>query len=529
MRKFTLFFMSLFLAFGTAMAKDEVKDFNSPEVSPANGELATTVYNIRMRFPKEVVIAQSEVSIDVVNSKTNEVVKIVSCKGDDWDPYWAVFSFEQIEVDGKDGKEYRDQYIETPGTYTYTIPAGIVKSADGTEEFAGGTYSFSIVGTFEVADWSPKQATQVEDIVVTFDREITGVKLPASGLWIVDNYWSPVVKVSDAVVGDDKKSVTLVLESPITTPGTYNFDLYQGIFVSDDAVSQYKSGWFSVVDPTPSFSTNYQNGDKVKEFGDFVITFNNVKVVELLQTEFTVYVPGEGEVVGTAKCENNVITVTFDQKLTEEGDYLFYIPEGMFTMDGKENEAREISVNLFTFEITPLAIESVTPEVGTVTELSKIRIRFNQNVSLSFNEDWQQISYEIVLTCGEEQYYLTYAPETWNVTNELVYLVNAEWNGYEYASTPITAAGTYTLNLADIVVDHAGESVVDEGYPTTIWHSKNKSCEGTYTWTIEGEASIKATDAEAEEQVIYDMLGRRVERITGAGLYIVNGKKVVIK
>ena len=533
MKKITLFFMSLFLVFGTAMAKDEVKDFNSPEVGPANGSQQTTVYNIRLKFPKHVTVTNSEVSIDVKNTNTNEVVKITSCAVDEWDPYWAVFTFEKIEVDGKDGKEYRDQYIEKPGAYTYTIPAGLIKSADGTEEFAGATYSFSIVGTFAVEDWTPKQATAVEDIVVTFDREIAEIKLPSSGLTIVDNYWSPVTTVSDAIINDDKKSVTLVLESPITAPGMYNLDFGQGVFVSEDALSEYKSISFTVFDPSPSFSTNYNDGDRVKELGNLEITFKNVTEFEMAEGAAIIAIlPSEAEVEGTVEKQDNKLVVTFDEDFTEVGTYMFIIPGGAFTMDGKANEGKTISVELYSFEITPLEIVSVTPEIGEVDQIETIVITFNQLITLS-QENWQQISREITLTCGDEEYILTYNPSSYNVTNKLEYTVNVEWANNAYTCTePVTIAGEYTLNLADIVVDYAAEDGVDEwGWPAKVYHVKNHKLDGgTYTWTVSGNASaIENVPAAEGEQVIYDLLGRRVESITGAGIYIVNGKKVVIK
>ena len=146
------------------------------------------------------------------------------------------------------------------------------------------------------------------------------------------------------------------------------------------------------------------------------------------------------------------------------------------------------------------------------------------------DENWQQISREIKLTGNGETYTLTYNSMRWNVTDELEYLVNARWEDNDYKTTPITAAGEYSLNLADIIVDHAAEDVIDEwGYPNTIWHSKKQSCMGTIIWTVSGDNAIKVVAPEAGEQVIYDLLGRRIEKITGAGIYIVNGKKVVIK
>jgi hypothetical protein len=115
----------------------------------------------------------------------------------------------------------------------------------------------------------------------------------------------------------------------------------------------------------------------------------------------------------------------------------------------------------------------------------------------------------------------------------LEYTVNAVWANNAYSCTePVTIAGEYTLNLADIVVDYAAEDGVDEwGWPAKVYHVKNYRLDGgTYTWTVSGNAAvIKNVPAVESEQEIYDLLGRRVERISGAGIYIVNGKKVVVK
>lgn len=539
MKKFTLFFMSMFLILGTAMAKDEEKDFNSPEVYPANGSFQSTVWNIRLTFPEAIVVEQPEVNIDVINSKTNETaIKITSCKVSQYDDHQAEFAFEQIAVEDKGKVEMKDQSLETPGSYSYTIPAGIIKGASGAE-FAGGTYTFTIANFFEIADWSPKEAKEaVTELVFTFDKEITDVNLPESGFKCFQNYQylSPTyLLVKDTNISEDQKSVTLTLETFLTNFGNYDIDIPLGTFVSGEEVSMSKSIWFTIVDPTPSFSTNYKDGDKVKveEFGNFEISFKNVEVVELKQTEFTVLnLTAQSSITGTAAYseETKKITVTLDQELTQAGDYQFKIPAGMFTMDGVENEARNVNINLYKFTITPLEVVSVTPEAGKVSVLDKIVVKFNQTVSLSWTDDWMsQPSQQITLTCGEQKFTLTNANGS-ALSDQVEYLVNAEWDGFEWKTTPITAAGTYTLNLADIIVDYAAEMVTDQ-YGTYVgtWHGKNASCEGTCTWTIEAEDNaIEFNHAEAGEQVIYDLLGRRVEKAT-TGIYIVNGRKVIIK
>ena len=535
MKKFTLFFMSLFLAFGTTVAKDEENvEFALNYSTPENGAMVTSVDNIRMVFTKPITLTQSEVSIDVVNSQTNDVVKITSCSVSEWNDKEVLFRFEQIEVEGEKGKEYRDQYINALGSYTYTIPAGLIKSADGTEEFAGGTYTFSVVGTFELTDWSPRETTELNQIELTFDRPIIDVKLSPDLEFVKDwNYANPIIsKVKEASVDGNK--VTLTLETPITTPGSYDLNIKQGSFVSEGAINAYSNIYFTIIDPTPSFSTNYNDGDRVKELGNLEITFKNVTEFEMVEGKvITAVLPNKVEIAGEIEKQDNKFVVTFEEEFTEEGTYEFIIPAGAFTMDGVANEeGKSITVELYSFEIIPLEIESVTPEiVGEVDQIETIVITFNQIITLS-QENWQQISQEITLTCGDEEYTLTYNPSSYSATNKLEYTVNAVWANNAYTcAEPVTIAGEYTLNLSDIVVDYAAEDVVDEwGWPAKVYHVKNHQLDGTYTWTVSGNAAaIENVPVLESKKVIYDLLGRRVESINGAGIYIVNGKKVVIK
>ena len=489
MKKFTLFFFSLFLMMGTAIAQDEALALVYAE--PSNGKSLFSVYNIRLEFNKHVSATLPEGGIDVKNNTTGEVYKLTRVDDNEWlEKTTVVLLFEQKSVVGKEGKEELvDQIIESPGDYSYTIPAGCIKSVDG-EDFAEYTSTFKIAAAMDIEGVSPDEpTTKLDKISFSFAKAIAKVEIPSSGLHILDNYWMPATTIKNEVTfSEDKKTVTLELAEPITTPGHYNLDIYQGVFVSvDGEINQYSSYSFEVIDPNPSFATNYSDGDKVKEIGDLEITFQNVNNVALVAGADPVmaYLPGGGEAEGTATLAGNKITVKFNQKFTEEGDYLFYIPAGTFTMDGVANEAREINVTLYSFSIVPLEIVSITPVAGYVEQLDKIVIEFNQNITPSYDEDWQMISYEVKLKSGDQVYTMTYCPSNYNISNKLEYLVNAEWNGYEYASTPITTEGTYTLNLADIVVDHAGEDYIDEwGYPNTKWHSKNKACQGNVEWTV---------------------------------------------
>ena len=538
MKKLILLFMSMFLVLGTAVAQESGENALALEyVNPDGKSVNFSVNYIQLSFNKDVTVTLPEGGIEVKNNETGESLKLTRLYEDPYmDKNMVMLMFEQISVEGKDGKdELIDQYISTPGTYSYTIPAGCIKSVDG-EEFAEQTFTFTVSAALPIASVTPDYngTAQLDKIVFTFEKEIAEVKLPASGLMVVDFYYTPVANIkSEYTISDDKKSVTLELDTPITTPGDYFLDVYQGVFVGvDNSINESRTFSFKVIDPTPSYTTSIKTGDRIKDLKSFEITFNNVNEVKLVEGAEKVYIfmPGGGDSKGTATLADNKITVTFDQDITEAGEYMIYIPEGMFTMDGVENEERMIEVTLYTFEIADLKVVKITPVEGVVEQIDMVVIEFNQNITLSYDADWQQISREIKMTCDGKEYTLTYCPSSYNVSNKLEYLVNATWNGYAYESIPVTEAGTYTLNLADIVVDYAGEETIDEwGYSATTWHVKNHACEGTVTWTIGNDAGIETVTGENGNATIYDLTGRKVENITKAGIYIVNGKKQIVK
>ena len=499
MKKLLLLFMSMFFMLGTSVAQDkgDGKDegnvaFGLQFANPADGGSVFRVDYIQLVFTKDITVTLPEGGIDVKNNATGDVLKITRLNDNPYlDKNTVVFMFEQKSVVDKDGKEQlQDLFLDAPGEYSYTIPAGCIKSVDG-EDFEK-TFTFKITSPLTLLSVSPNSGvTKLDKIELAFDKPVATANI--NGMSIVDNYWMPVTNIkSEATFSDDRKTVTLELENPITEPGTYNLDIYQSVFVGEDGSgNEYKSLSFQVIDTTPSFATNLKDGDKVKELPEYLeFTFKNVNEVKLGEgaDPVSVVLPGYAEVEGVTALEGNKVVVTFGEKFTEEGKYEYWIPNGLFTMDGVPNEAFTINVTLYKFEITPLEVVSVTPAAGNVNQIDKIVVEFNQLVTLSYDENWQQISREITLKGDTKDYVLTYAPSTWSATNKVEYLVNAKWNGYDaYESTPLLDEGTYTLSLKDIVVDYAAEDYIDEwGYSNKTWHAKNACIDKTYTWTISG-------------------------------------------
>ena len=51
----------------------------------------------------------------------------------------------------------------------------------------------------------------------------------------------------------------------------------------------------------------------------------------------------------------------------------------------------------------------------------------------------------------------------------------------------------------------------------------------SYSFRFPGTTAIENVEVENEVKAIYDLTGRRVENVTAPGIYIVNGKKVLVK
>ena len=213
--------------------------------------------------------------------------------------------------------------------------------------------------------------------------------------------------------------------------------------------------------------------------------------------------------------ENN-ITITFAEELTDEGEYYITIPEGLFVMEPNGWAATysgdELHYTISTTEApAEPAIEDVTPAAGIVENIEIIKITFNQLVQPFMPDgiylttaDNKQIRLDVVYELevdgefkepGETEIWLAQIDENNNIV-------------------PITDAGTYTLDVEELIV------YINGIQPTF---------EGIYTWTIGETTGIEGVDAENGEQVIYDLTGRRIKEITNAGIYVVNGKKVIVK
>lgn len=340
-----------------------------------------------------------------------------------------------------------------------------------------------------------------------------------------DLSWTEVYENGDVIFW-------LPFDAVVKEPGTYTLELPADMITAADGKEFIGAKYeFTVVAPAPSYSIN-PNGGKVNSIEKITIKCENVSEVVVDETKKARLVCGLVAYDGVvAKAENN-IEITFD-KIEDEGEYTLTIAEGLFTMkglDGSEVASEEIEVT-FTVEaaaaVTPLEIEKVE-----VMADGSINIVYNQDVYFG-DANWMY--YAVYLTAENGDKIAMWA--NYSSSANTVAFVPVELNEENYPvtdenynlKTVAIPAGKYTLNAADITVQYGAVAVSDGTY-TWNEYTAFGSCDGTYTITIEeAETAIEGVEAEAENAVIYDLTGRRVNEITKAGIYIINGKKTLVK
>lgn len=118
--------------------------------------------------------------------------------------------------------------------------------------------------------------------------------------------------------------------------------------------------------------------------------------------------------------------------------------------------------------------------------------------------------------------------------------VQATENGYSTIETSqiiVIQQGSYVHDwvgpmLGEIPVDLKGKMSADKLY-CTIDIDMSEGIMGQVIEVVFGsdfvETSINGVEAENGAVVVYDLLGRRVKDVDAPGVYIVNGKKMIVK
>ena len=228
----------------------------------------------------------------------------------------------------EDADDAWSDIITVPDTYTYTIPAGAIKSVDG-EVFPETTFTFTVDGTFSVVSYSPAETTSLEQIELTFDRVIEDITIYYG--WYVYNEEGDNVAYIDWGKGHGSKTVTLGLNEPITTPGKYYLHIFADAFTAEGYMPNMPADLiFTVVEDTPEVSTDYaMKAQDVKGRTSSVVNIpiemDNAEAVNAFQ--FDLYLPEGVSVVSTMEDDEVLYDIAFNKDRSKSSHVLAVEPQ----------------------------------------------------------------------------------------------------------------------------------------------------------------------------------------------------------
>lgn len=188
------------------------------------------------------------------------------------------------------------------------------------------------------------------------------------------------------------------------------------------------------------------------------------------------------------------------------GEYTFVMKKEY--VSAKANESVKLSKDItYKFIVTEgLKVKNITPgDKEEVESVSEIVFEFNKPV---MHDGFTEL---IVTDAGNNTY--TFLKEATEETESTTIRFVAQ--------TPLTDAGTYSFTIYGYNVYREDETGID---------GMEYIKETTYTFTIKGATGIDDVKCEGViSKEIYDLTGRRINKIINAGIYIIDGRKVIIK
>ena len=220
------------------------------------------------------------------------------------------------------------------------------------------------------------------------------------------------------------------------------------------------------------------------------------------------------------------IKVTFDREITEPGAYIVHVPASTFTL-GEQFDTKNNKETFVNYIIEGTAPQTFVPvEVQPVMEGNAISGFLVKNPS--------------TVTLDEE----TFDPSTIKIVNKATgkeveggrYATYAEaWEDFSIVlENPLTEIGTYTLTLpagmfgSDTWTPGGSEGTCNPELVYTVVLTENGATVGVKPVAVGADAGKVTVYTLNGVQVLYQA-DREALKTLNKGIYIVNGKKVVVK
>ena len=318
-------------------------------------------------------------------------------------------------------------------------------------------------------------------------------------------------------------------EAAVMEPGHYQVVIPAGSFFIDGLGNSEISLAYEIAYQEAEFTANPENGATVRGISSVELTFEDDVEIEALEAATYVMLGGakiNAEYVG----EGNKLTVSLDTPVyasynEETGNYSwtgeknFIIPEGFFTIFGREAAQIELTYNFDYNVALPTFDFTVNPEEGTVEELEgEFILSFYNAKTRADISAGAMIEGVQLLRNGE-------AVENVEVMAGMMfggdcYEMQVSLFDEEYNTLILTEEGTYTL-------------VIPAG-AFTSYGVENEEIRLTYK--VDKSVNVEGLAADGVKVTVYDAQGRIILKDADAkelnslkGLFIVNGKKQIRK
>ncbi len=467
--------------------------------------------------------------------------------------------------------------IDIDQQLTVTLPASSVYAFDGVNSDPSQV-------PFEVVNVNPVKTEAIEKVTLTFNSEIAA-EFNAENPVVMQlkNGENVVAEVSGYVANGPSLVVTLAQK--VVTPGDYTLVIPEGLVTRQSDSKNYKGAIaITVLAPTPIAISRVEPDADIYSLSTIEVTFNKNVVVADNAAKVQLKDADENVVVeGICVAEGKLLTITLDNEVNTPGTYTLVIPEGIIVGEAIGDAftgTREIVVEEFDV-YEPRNVGNKSRNDRNVNSIS-LSSAFHGTSSYELTATDKGLDYVNVASIDEPVYFVAAPGETVTAAVDAA----GSWvhfsvfidkdgdgftasiaNGSNYApAEDLVAYSFYNNNSSsdESGWNSVGQSITgnDRNKPSIPAFTVPEEA-GTYRMRFkqdwcsidpQGDADGKfgdfkqnggqiidvllaVTNVTGVEEIeiengvktIYDLTGRKIEQIVAPGIYIVNGKKVLVK
>ena len=468
--------------------------------------------------------------------------------------------------------------IDIDQQLTVTLPGSTVYAFDGVNSDPSQV-------PFEVVDYTPKKAEAIETIKINFNSEAAGEfnQYEMSKFMKFKQGNSVTSGVSNYVVKGAELTVTL--GTKVNTPGEYTLVIPEGLITrASDGKAFSGELAFTITAPEAIVVRSVSPSEDIYSLSTVEITFN--KEVVAAEAAAAVIVTNTAEEVvanTTYTVEGKVLTVTLDEEITTPGEYTIIIPEGVVKGAAVGDAfSGEVTITVEEFDVyEPYNVGNKTRNDRNINSVS-LASAFHGTSTYELTATDKGLDYVNLVKVAEPVYFVVAPGETVTPSIDAAgswvhffVFIDKEGDGFTagVAADGYTPTGdlvAYSFYNNDSSSDESGWNSIGD---VITGNNRNKPSIPAFTAPTEagvyrlrfkqdwcnidpqGDADGKfgdfkqnggqiidvllvvtnsndITEVKTENgkvKAIYDLAGRKLDKITAPGIYVVDGKKVLVK